>query len=274
MLLRAFMLAFVVSTLVGFQGQEARAARPKSQSLLPMLQVLDNASLSGSLEVSGRCDLQDFPDFPRFRDPVSNGGPFQNLHEMLADDLAMQVTQDPVGIIRMIESGVPTDLLNIRIGHISFEDNVHNDIYTANDAMRFILWAPEVVAFMKARDIEWPNIPDIFPGVLTPSWPPESPHISGSLDNVTVSEALDYVLRTFPGIWFYENCPQSNKKGRAVYFRFYHLRKIGTSAFVESEIPITTLENPGTDGTFPNLPEPRQSKQSCGQEVNPPAATA
>jgi hypothetical protein len=40
---------------------------------------------------------------------------------MLTDDPAMQVVQIPDGTIRMIESGVPTDLLNVRIGHISFE---------------------------------------------------------------------------------------------------------------------------------------------------------
>ena len=49
---------------------------------------------------------------------------------------------------------------------------------------------------------------------------PRLPHISGNLDNVTLSEALDYVLRTFPGLWVYENCP-SKKRKRAVFITFF-----------------------------------------------------
>jgi hypothetical protein len=36
-----------------------------------------------------------------------------------------------------------------------------------------------------------------------------SPHpsFSGELNNVTLSEALDYMLKTFRGLWIYEECP-------------------------------------------------------------------
>ena len=208
-----------------------RAARPKSQSLEGMLHVLDNAGLSGSLEVWGRCDLRDFPDFPQFRAPAA-GSELQTLRAMLADDPAMQVSLDKDGAIRMIESGIPSDILNVRISHISFGDLDHNGVYTPYAALGSILGSPEVVAFMKANDVEWPNLvnPLRNPG----AWPAKAPHISGSLDNVTVAEALDRVLKTFGGIWFYENCPQDDKKKRVVYIRFYQLRKMGSWVFVES----------------------------------------
>ena len=58
--------------------------------------------------------------------------------------------------------------------------------------------------------------------------PPGVPHISGHLNNVTFSEAMDYVLQAFPGIWIYENCPRSHTKKRRVYFHFFYLQKLGT----------------------------------------------
>ena len=135
-------------------------------------------------------------------------------------------------MVRMIEVGIPTDLLNVRISHILFEGYGHSAIYTPNDAIRFIMRAPEVVAFMRSHDIEWPFAGE---GIIrgSGSWPTESPQISGSLDNVTLSEALDRVLKTFPGIWIYENCPRGDKKNRVVYFRFFYLRSIGSGVFVE-----------------------------------------
>jgi hypothetical protein len=226
---RALTVAFIVGVLLWSRGQEARAAGRKAALLQPMLEVLDKAKLSGSLEFSGRCELQDFPDFPQFRAAETSGGSSpQALREILADDAAMRVMQNPEGTIRMIESGVPTDLLNIRISHISFENNENTGVYAPNAALRFILSAPEVVAFMKAHDIEWPFAIEGGSGIAG-AWPPEFPHISGSLDDVTLSQALDHVLKTFPGIWMYENCPRTDQKNRVVYFRFFFLRRLGSS---------------------------------------------
>jgi hypothetical protein len=71
------------------------------------------------------------------------------------------------------------------------------------EALRYvILRTPEVIAFMKAHNIEWPRSGGVR-GNLLGQWTPDKPHISGSMDNVTVSEVLDRVLKTFPGIWIY-----------------------------------------------------------------------
>lgn len=241
----AFAIAFIAGLLVvgsGSRGQdgvqrtrEALAARSKAGSLRPILDVLDRANLSGSLEFSGRCDsfrVQDFPDFPKFRAPATReGSPLQTLREMFAHDPAMRVTQDPDGTIRMIERGVTTDILNVRISHIPFESGeppAPRPIYGGNIALSHILGAPEVKLFMDTHHIEWPfpvfaPISGIFDVV-----PPEVPHLSGPLDNVTFSEAMDHVLETFPGIWIYENCPRSATRKRLVYFHFFYLQKLGT----------------------------------------------
>lgn len=86
-----------------------------------------------------------------------------------------------------------------------------------------LLEMPEVKAFFKRKDI--PRFMPSFTFIGGLFWPPDYPHISGTLDNVTVEEVLDRILQTFPGIWFYGNCVQDEKHKRAVYLRFYRLTK-------------------------------------------------
>ena len=257
MLHRMFAFAFILGLLVGFREQEARAARPRvvpfqamfevleAPSVQPILEALDKAKVSGSFVFSGHCDLaacSPHADFPQFRAPTRAGGSaVQVLREVLADAPAGQVTQDSDGPIRMNETGVSTDLLDIKISHIPFE-SYRQRVYTANGALKVILQRPEVLAFMKAHDIRGPFGPfdncsghgEPVPGNAA-AWPPESPHISGSLDNVTLSEALDYVLKTFPGIWIYESCPPGGKKNRLFYLRFLALHKVVGRGYVVAD---------------------------------------
>jgi hypothetical protein len=152
---------------------------------------------------------------------------------MFAADPGVQVTQDPDGTIRVFESGAPTELLNVKISHISFESNGAPLRYAAfgpSSALHYvILQAPEVVAFANAHDILVP-----FAGaegsVGNQPTPAEAPHIAGSMDNLTVSQALDRVLQTFPGIWAYENCPSDDRKGRVLFFWFFSLQNPGLFA--------------------------------------------
>ncbi len=236
MLRRLFIVAFIVCTLVGSLGH-AQVVSGKA-SLLPILEILDTARVSGSVVLWGSCTVSYPPDLPKLRvSATDRASALQALREVLADDPAMQITQDSDGTIRMIERGVPSDILNVKIRHVSFEGrgtSAQSDgMYTPNDALRGVLQAPEIVDFMRAHDIERPTGTEAVPGNLFGPWPPEYPHISGSLDDVTLSEALDRILKTFPGIWVYENCPGSKKKSRSVYFHFFYLRDIGHGVFVE-----------------------------------------
>jgi hypothetical protein len=257
MLHRMFAFAFFLGLLVGFREQEARAARPRvvsfqamfdvleAPSVQPILEALDKARLSGSFVFSGHCDLSactPHADFPPFRALTGLQGPaVQVLREVLADAPATQVKQDAGGTVRMNETGVQTDLLNVKISHIPFE-GYKQGVYTANGALRIILQTPEVLAFMKTHEIRGPFGPfdncsgsgGVVPGHAG-AWPPESPHISASLDNVTLSEALDYVLKTFPGIWIYESCPPGGKKNRVFYLRFLALHKVVGKEYVVAD---------------------------------------
>ena len=62
--------------------------------------------------------------------------------------------------------------------------------------------------------------------------------VHGELDDVTVSQALDYVLETFPGFWLYENC-QAPSGARTVFFGF----NINLPASVYTRKTVPSLEN-------------------------------
>jgi len=50
--------------------------------------------------------------------------------------------------------------------------------------------------------------------------PPDGPHLSGDLDNVTFSQVLDYVLQTYPGFWAYESCENEDNR-RTIFVKFF-----------------------------------------------------
>jgi hypothetical protein len=198
--------------------------------LRPLLQALDRSGVSGSLEFSGHCP--GFPgDIPHLRVPSSSeGSPLQLARETFSDDPAMHVSQDPDGTIRIHESGTSTELLDVKISHVSFEENgvpLRYAVYSADHALYYvILKAPEVLGFAKAHDIQIPSVGTI--GDQSRSQTPvDLPHVSGSMDNLTLSQALGHLVKTFPGIWVYENCPTGVGKGRVVAFWFFSLQNPG-----------------------------------------------
>ena len=188
-------------------------------------EVLSKAHISGSLSYWGRgiCNSanQYYPLAPALRKPKDmSDTPLEVLREMFAGDSKMEVTQDSDGIMRMFEKDVPKDLLDVKIHHLSFGASEDRDSiwHGPNMALRKILSAPEVVSFRKAHKI------GPFSGVhlAPPDAGSNKRSVSGELNEVTVSEALDYILKTFPGLWIYGNC-QSEGIGeeRNVYFWFY-----------------------------------------------------
>jgi hypothetical protein len=116
MLRRLLVIAFFISTAICSGGQTASGASPKLVApLRPMLEALDRAKVSGSLELSGHCDAGRPPHLPRLRTLSTNGNSLlQNLREMFAEEPAMRVTQDPDGTIRMSEGGAAAELLNVK----------------------------------------------------------------------------------------------------------------------------------------------------------------
>ncbi len=137
----------------------------------------------------------------------------------------MRVSQEPNGMIRMSDLDVPTDLQMSDSGTFLFTaTESHRKIPTnQNAALRTDFDRTGGCCFVRAHAIRGGGSPFVGEGIVrgVGGPVPNLPHISGSLDNVTISQALDYVLQTFPGVWIYEDCPASGDQERAIHFRFF-----------------------------------------------------
>jgi hypothetical protein len=201
--------AFAVALLIICSVQ---AGKSDDRTPIPALnlirRILRSGYLSGSLAYSG-CgfDKRVPPDLPPFGVLDESGPPEEILRKLFSADPLMKVTREG-SMIRMMETRVATDLLNVKIHHVSFFPSDASDsdaVHGPRMALLAILEAPEVVAFGKAHAIRSLPSPDKFmsmPGDCCGG----GRIVHGELNDVTVSEALDYVLQTFPGYWIYENC--------------------------------------------------------------------
>jgi len=219
MAFKALTSVLILFALVRCEGQGPDIV--DSREAVPLLMaILSRTKTSGSLEYSGSaCDS--IRSFPKLHVPLRiTDPPLQALREIFSEDPKMEIAQESDGTIRMAESDVPRDLLDVTISHISFtrEPGRSVPLYDPTEAMWAILRTAEVRQFKLANNIGSPA-----EAVSLPHAPftPESPHIGGSLDNVTLSQALDYVHKTFPGLWVYENCPATEKSRRMVLFSFF-----------------------------------------------------
>jgi hypothetical protein len=180
--------------------------------------VLAKAGTSGSLVYHGQCQEHggkwDLPvvSFPKRFDDT----PVQMLQEMFADNPEMQVTRDANGNIRMSESDVPRDFLDLRIVQVLFSSGSDKSD-TANEALSQIMVTPEVRNYMTVNHLG-PIVPD-FRRLIGPVQR-NAPIMSGDLYFVTFSQALDYILKTYPGFWAYEDCPGENGS-RTVFLQFF-----------------------------------------------------
>jgi hypothetical protein len=226
-----FAIVLIPVLVVTCAGQTDAAA----DSLKPLLEALAKNKTSGSLEFTGRCEslrAGAYPEFPRLGAPATNEkSALDGVRYLFKDNPEMGVTQDADGTIRVVEHGVVTDILNLWLGSVSFGIA---GVYGANLAVTHILAAPEVKRYMTAQNIEWPYVGAAV-SILFGTTPPldSTPHISGSITNVSVSQALDRILRVFPGVWIYENCPATDKRSRIVYVRFYRLQETGRGRVVQ-----------------------------------------
>lgn len=208
-------IASVLLCLVGSCLSQDKGGGVDQRVALPEVQkILSSERRSGSLEYWGFCDLdKGWPDFPEPR-PVSGrkGSALDLLQEMFADDPKMRVIQERDGKIRMAETDVPQDLLEVKIHHLSFSMPYTSGAKAHSGAMavHILLNSPEVIAFMEqniGREVSWDGWG--MPGQIVLDGPsvPE-------LNDVTVEQALDHVLQTFPGFWLYQNChdPHGRRK--------------------------------------------------------------
>jgi hypothetical protein len=192
---------------------------------LPILQGVEDATrATGSLEYSGNCDgSADFPRVHAVRDGTLSS--LQIFRDVFSEDPRIRITQEPGGKIRIVEANLPEDILEVKIRHLSFKvDGTGSSIFNSPYmALHLVLIAPEVRAFMKTHEIG-PLEGDVFE---LPGDAGSSPvRVSEDLDDVTVSQALDYIVHAYstaqkrPRFWIYKTCG-SKSSGRTVAFSFF-----------------------------------------------------
>jgi hypothetical protein len=232
---RILALCFVFVWIGHCSGQE-RGGTDRDIAEPLIISVLRKANVSGSLQYQGTCKnvnqfkVSQLPDYPKMRLRQSKTATaLDTLREIFADDPEMRITQDKDGTIRMAESDVPRDILDVTISQVSSDGDIRTQkpvsgepeksqprVFPLPDvALLRIENSPEVRAFMKSQNIRYAIMGE---GI---SWliGAKGPQFSGDLDNLTVSQALDLLLKTFPGFWVYENCTSETGQ-RMVYFTF------------------------------------------------------
>ena len=219
-------------TLSAAVPSTAQIERP----LYPLYEALAKSKVSASMEFSGSCEPNS-PFFPTPQAPRTVNAPALDVaREMFAGGSHMKVTADADGTIRMKESGVQDDILNVNIDRIRIGgDTPETAAYAPTLVVFPVMVAPEVEAFLKAHDIEWRPFYLFFTGsVSVPGF--GFPHLSGSLENVTVAQVFDYAVKTFPGIWLYKNCPAQGSNKREIQVRFFKNPKIKFRRFAPNPL--------------------------------------
>jgi hypothetical protein len=218
---------FLVGSSVG-QDKSGRAVLHEFVAKERAQKILSTARLSGSLEFWSVCDIAK-PHAPFLKiGPVSGheGPSVEVLQEVFANDPQMRVTQDSDGKIRMVETDVPRDFLEVKIHHLSFPPDFRSK--SGPMAVYFILNTPEVKDFMErniGKKVPWFGWG--MPGQIVT----EGPSVPGELNDVTVEQALDYVSETFPGFWTYENC-RDPEGSREISVGFRENIKAATATFI------------------------------------------
>jgi hypothetical protein len=128
------------------------------------------------------------------------------VRQIFRDDPNVAVTQDRSGMLRIMIGSVSTAILQTRIQTLTLNPI---DQYSAPSAVVAIENAAELHAAERRLNV-YANqgiIDIIVSGPIA-----GGPHLPKLLQNVTIDEALDSVVRTFRGIVTYGICAQPNGK--------------------------------------------------------------
>jgi hypothetical protein len=175
-----------------------------SHLIVTVLRVLEASHRSGSLVFRGSCtDSGGVTDSFKIISPVPEGTPIEALRKALMKDSRLKVKEDSSGMIRVADVDVQPEILGMKISNLKFKEESD-----PREAVSKILSSQELATYMRNHRIEFIATS----GGLIP--PPSGRHLSGTMTDVTVSQSLDRITETFPGVWTYEECltPQGEKR--------------------------------------------------------------
>ena len=212
-MLKAVLLLELLIIMVGCSSSKPLEEEQKevtaSNLVSRVVKTLADSYSSGSLIYEGICTPSGaITDSFKVAAPEPGVPVNQTLHDAFANEPRLTVKEDASGRIRVIGGNVHTDLLDLRIPEITFhsEDN-------PRDAMASLLIRPEVKSYMQSHRINFESVIN----QLAPM--PKGAHLNTTLRNATISEALDRIAQTFPGVWIYRECATQSGE-RIVDFTF------------------------------------------------------
>jgi len=148
--------------------------------------VLREGSTSGSIVYSDKCEAVSSrtPIPPHVHPARKTGTTIEVLQDMFSGDSRIELSQDLNWIVRMVEKDVPTDILDVRIHHLTF-DSAHTpfpDLFHGpNMAMITILSSPEIRSFQDEHHI----VPT--GSRLEGNMGSDLPALTGELNDITLS---------------------------------------------------------------------------------------
>jgi hypothetical protein len=184
---------------VGVQtGQEA---------IRQLLAALKPERKSVRLDYRGACESSnsDVIVFPSIKlsSPREEGSSLSKVTEMLRDNRDISVNDGAGGIIRIKVPGVSGAILQTKIAQITLD---RDEQYDPNAAIRAILNAKEVQSAANQTHTRLA----LSVGGLENIPSKGMPHLEQFWKDVTVDQALDRVLRAFPGLVEYKECIRPN----------------------------------------------------------------
>lgn len=160
-----------------------------------VVQFLHKNHRSGSMVYEGNCAEGGVTDSFRVAEPKTGAPAVQALRDAFAQEPRLTVKQDATGRIRVTGGNAHTDLLDLRLPQVTFHDEIN-----PRDATESLDTYAEVQSYMQSHHIKFVNAMN----ALAPM--PKGVHLNATLKNVTISEALDRITKSFPGVWIYGEC--------------------------------------------------------------------
>jgi len=202
-------------------GSTAQEQTLPSQVVATVVGVLEENRRSGSLVDRGFCtDSGGMTDSHKVATPGHDVPPVGALRQAFLNDPTLMVKEDSSGMIRVVGGDVQPELLGVTIHDVKFQEEEKND---PREATYKLLASPELKTYMQGHRTKFVATS----GGLVP--PPTGRHLSGTLTDMTVSQSLDRIAQTFPGVWTYEECVTSQGEKRVV-IRFYEFSAEGRVA--------------------------------------------
>lgn len=202
----------------GDADSTAQQQTAPSQFVATVLRVLEENHQSGSLVYRGHCTASGgITDSFRVTTPARNVPAMEELRQAFGSDPALTAKEDSFGMIRIVGGNVQPEPLGVKIRDLKFQEEGD-----PREATSKILASPELKTYMRDHGIEFVTTS----GGLIP--PASGRHLNVTLTNTTVSQALDRIAQTFPGVWIYEECITTRGEKR-VEINFHEFSGISPS---------------------------------------------